>query len=74
VLPGCANFLLCQLPRDAGTAVELIAACRERGLFLRDVSSMGTTFDAHALRITVKDADTNDRMLDIIESVSRLRD
>jgi len=72
VVPGCANFLLCHLPRVAGTAAELIAACRERGLFLRDVSSMGTTFDARALRISVKDAGTNERMLNIIGSVSRL--
>ena len=49
-----------------------IAACRERGLFLRDVSSMGTTFDARALRISVKDAGTNERMLNIIGSVGRL--
>jgi histidinol-phosphate/aromatic aminotransferase/cobyric acid decarboxylase-like protein len=71
VVPGCANFLLCHLPKNAGTAAELIAACCERGLFLRDVSSMGTTFDARALRVTVKDADTNERMLDIIGSVGR---
>lgn len=70
VLPGCANFLLCRLPDHAAPAAELIAACRERDLFLRDVSSMSPRFDDRTLRIAVKDAATNERMLDILRRVT----
>jgi histidinol-phosphate/aromatic aminotransferase/cobyric acid decarboxylase-like protein len=73
VLPGTANFLLCQLPPDGPTTVEVIRSCRKRNLFLRDVSTMGTSFDSHALRIAVKDRETNQRMLEILDSVFLLR-
>jgi len=66
VVPGCANFLLCHLPPDGPPAPALIAECRRRNLFLRDVSSMGHGFDAHVLRVAVKDAESNARMVDII--------
>jgi histidinol-phosphate/aromatic aminotransferase/cobyric acid decarboxylase-like protein len=69
VVAGCANFLLCHLPVDGPPAAALIAECRRRNLFLRDVSSMGHVFDAHALRIAVKDAQTNARMVDIVREV-----
>ena len=66
IIPGVANFILCHLP-DSGPAAEtVIARCRERGLFLRNVSSMGTNLGDRALRIAVKDAATNQRMLAII--------
>ena len=69
VVPGCANFLLCHLPVDGPPAAVLIAECRRRNLFLRDVSSMGHGFDAHVLRVAVKDAETNARMVDIVREV-----
>ncbi|MEO6005630.1 MAG: aminotransferase class I/II-fold pyridoxal phosphate-dependent enzyme [Opitutus sp.] len=66
VLPGVANFLLCQLPEDGRSAGTLVAACRERGLFLRDAALMGTQLGSRAIRIAVKDAATNVRMIEII--------
>lgn len=67
VTPGVANFLLCQLPDADLTVADLVQRCRARHLFLRDVSNMGVT--AHAMRIAVKDALTNQRMLGIIREV-----
>ena len=66
VVPGCANFLLCHLPASAPEAAALISRLREHGLFVRDVAAMGTRFDGRALRIAVKDRETNRAMIEII--------
>jgi histidinol-phosphate/aromatic aminotransferase/cobyric acid decarboxylase-like protein/GNAT superfamily N-acetyltransferase len=66
VLPGSANFLLCHLPEDGPTAADVVARCREQGLFLRDAARMGRRLGDRALRLAVKDGDTNRRMMDII--------
>ena len=69
VLPGVANFLLCELPAEGPGTAELIARCREQGLFLRDPGSMGTATGTQRIRIAVKDATTNRRMIEILESL-----
>ncbi len=69
VLPGIANFLLCHLPGDGPLAAELVSRCRNQGLFLRDAALMGRNLGAHAVRIAVKDAAKNARMLEIIRGV-----
>lgn len=69
VLPGIANFLLCHLPETGLTAAALVAQCRAQGLFLRDVSAMGRSFGDHALRIAVKDGETNQRIMGILAQV-----
>ncbi len=71
VLPGIANFLLCHLPETGFTAAALVAQCRAQGLFLRDVGAMGRSFGAHALRLAVKDAATNQRMVEILADVNQ---
>jgi histidinol-phosphate/aromatic aminotransferase/cobyric acid decarboxylase-like protein len=71
VLPGIANFLLCHLPKAGPTAAALVAQCRAQGLFVRDVGVMGRNFGAHALRIAVKDAATNQSMLETLASINQ---
>ena len=71
VWPGRANFLLCQLPDGAGGAAELLARCRQHGLFLRDVSSMTTRPDARMFRVAVKDRATNERMVGDLHEAMR---
>jgi histidinol-phosphate/aromatic aminotransferase/cobyric acid decarboxylase-like protein len=66
VAPGCANFLLCHLPAHQPDASSLVAACRRRNLFIRDIGSMGKCFDRRTIRIAVKDAATNQAMLTIL--------
>jgi histidinol-phosphate/aromatic aminotransferase/cobyric acid decarboxylase-like protein len=68
VVPGCANFLLCQLPSRSADATEVVRRLRERGMFIRDVANMGSSLDARAVRIAVKDRDTNLAMLEILRS------
>ncbi len=69
VLPGVANFLLCRFPVNGPDAAAVCAAARERGLYLREVGSMGTGLGSHAFRIAVKDSATNAAMISILRDV-----
>jgi histidinol-phosphate/aromatic aminotransferase/cobyric acid decarboxylase-like protein len=68
VVGGVGNFLLCHLPGDGPPARELVSRARNRGLFLRDASTMGSRMSCRAIRIAVKDATTNACMLNIIRT------
>ncbi len=69
VLPGCANFLLVHLPASGPTAAGLVRRCQESGLFIRDASTMSRQFGSRVVRVAVKDAATNRRMVSIIRAV-----
>jgi histidinol-phosphate/aromatic aminotransferase/cobyric acid decarboxylase-like protein/GNAT superfamily N-acetyltransferase len=66
VIPGVANFLLCHLPDQWPDAAEIVKRCRKRGLFIRDARLMGAQLGERTLRIAVKDAATNERMIRIL--------
>jgi histidinol-phosphate/aromatic aminotransferase/cobyric acid decarboxylase-like protein len=68
IIPGTANFLLCHLPESGPSAEQLIQECGGLGLFLRSAVSMGLQMGSHAIRIAVKDAATNTRMVEIINA------
>ena len=70
VLPGIANFLLCHLPGDGPQASEVVRRCREQGLFMRDAGAMGSRLGDRSVRLAVKDASTNMRMIEILASGS----
>ena len=67
IVPGVANFILFHLPADRPDAAAVIHRCREQGLFIRDAAEMGTGMGNRAIRIAVKDAETNLRMLQILK-------
>ena len=69
IIPGCANFLLCQLPEIQPDACALIAECKKHNLYLRDVGNMGNCFDKRTLRIAVKNSQTNTEMIRILNMV-----
>jgi histidinol-phosphate/aromatic aminotransferase/cobyric acid decarboxylase-like protein len=69
VVPGTANFVLCHLPDNGPTASDLVAKCRKQGIFLRDAARMGSHLGSHAIRVAVKGAETNIRMLEILNTV-----
>ncbi|MFC1698757.1 aminotransferase class I/II-fold pyridoxal phosphate-dependent enzyme [Candidatus Omnitrophota bacterium] len=69
IVPGVANFLLCHLPEDGPDAATILNRCQKYGLYLRDVTAMGTSIGRHAFRIAVKDKDTNRRMIGILGKV-----
>lgn len=67
--PGATNFLLCRLPADGPDAAMVLERCRERGLFLRDVSSMTTQVESHLFRIAVKDEETHRRAVKVLGEI-----
>jgi len=69
IVPSVTNFVLCHLPDHGPDADTLVAHCRERGLFLRNVASMGARLGDRAIRIAVKAAETNVQMARIISEV-----
>jgi histidinol-phosphate/aromatic aminotransferase/cobyric acid decarboxylase-like protein len=70
VVPSTANFLLCHLSDDSHSAADVVANCRREGLFLRDTTTMGVP---NAIRIAVKDEQTNDRMMEILKRILALQ-
>jgi histidinol-phosphate/aromatic aminotransferase/cobyric acid decarboxylase-like protein len=69
IIAGVTNFILCHLPAAGPDAETVAARCRERGLFLRNATTMGSQLGDRALRIAVKDAATNRRLVKIIFEV-----
>ena len=67
IINGVANFLLFYLPPHFPTKNDFIERCRQKNLYLRDVSNMGKNIGANAVRIAVKDAPTNDKMIELIK-------
>lgn len=68
VISGTANFCLLELAPDAPTTTELMERCRRHNLFLRDPAATSPQLGDRSLRIAVKDAETNARMIGIIQS------
>jgi histidinol-phosphate/aromatic aminotransferase/cobyric acid decarboxylase-like protein len=68
VVPGVANFLLCHLAEDGPDAATVLSRCRARGLFLRNAAGMGSRLGGRAVRIAVKDGETNRKVLEILKS------
>ena len=73
IIAGCANFVMFHLPMVYDNAQSIVQKCRMHGLYLRDASGMGTAIGNRAIRLAVKDTSTNQRMLNILESVLSLR-
>lgn len=69
VLPGSANFLLCELPVSGPTAAEVVRGSRLRGLFLRDAGAMGSAMGNRMLRVAVKSGAENAAMAGILAEV-----
>jgi len=69
ILPGTANFLLCQLPEHGPAAHEIVMTARERNLFLRDAKMMGQRLGDRMIRIAVKSAEQNRRIVQIISEI-----
>jgi len=63
------NFILFKLYSTGPNAKKLVQLCKEKGLFLRDVSNMGKNLGNYTIRIAVKDNDTNQRMINILRKI-----
>ena len=70
---GCANFVLAHLPSGGPTAADVVASARASDVFVRDVGNMGQAFAGRAVRVAVKDADSQARVLDVLARGARTR-
>jgi len=68
IVTGQANFVMFHLELDQPSAATVLSESRKRGVFLRDVSSMGCELGLRALRLTVKDEETNKRILSTLKT------
>ncbi|MBI3876821.1 MAG: histidinol-phosphate aminotransferase family protein [Verrucomicrobia bacterium] len=71
IVPGIANFVLCHLPPDRPDAAAMVKRCRQRGVFLRDASAMGSQLGTHTLRIAVKDSASNEHIAETVAAALR---
>lgn len=69
IIPSVTNFILFHLPASGPDAASVVEACRRQGLFLRTFDGAACCLGDRALRIAVKDAATNHRMLQILSEV-----
>jgi histidinol-phosphate/aromatic aminotransferase/cobyric acid decarboxylase-like protein len=68
VIEGCLNSVLCLLTPGMPLASELVRACRNRGVYLRDCANLCPAFDGGAVRIAVRSEEENVRVVDAIRS------
>jgi histidinol-phosphate/aromatic aminotransferase/cobyric acid decarboxylase-like protein len=68
IVPSMTNFVMFHLEKQHPSADAVLEGARKSGVFLRDVSSMSER-RPRALRIAVKDKDTNATMLGVLERV-----
>jgi histidinol-phosphate/aromatic aminotransferase/cobyric acid decarboxylase-like protein len=74
VVPGTANFLMFHLDASHPTAAQVNESARLSGVFLRDVSKMGSSLGERVLRVAVKDSASNERVLRTLdERLARLQ-
>ena len=74
IIPGCANFVMFHLPLECDSSHSIVGKCRAYGLYIRNAEGMGSTIGNRAIRIAVKDAETNQCMLNVLEHVLALRE
>ena len=68
ILPGTANYLFCELPAEGPDTQTVMERCREHNLFLRDPAASCPSLGPRTLRVAVKDAATNKRMVQILKN------
>ena len=50
---------------DKYSASRIVNECKKKKLYLRDISGMGSLFKDNAIRMAVKDLNTNKKMIKI---------
>ncbi|MET8568465.1 aminotransferase class I/II-fold pyridoxal phosphate-dependent enzyme [Streptomyces sp. NPDC004783] len=58
-----ANFLALVLPPGGPSAAELVNECRRHGVHLRDLSPLSPAYEGRTVRVAVKDAEENARIV-----------
>lgn len=67
-----ANFVLLTLPQGGLGAAQLVERCRRQGVFLRDLSPSSPAFEGRTVRIAVRDATSNARVVAAVAETLRV--
>ena len=54
---------------DKFSASRIVNECKKKKLYLRDLSVMGASFEDNAIRMAVKDIDTNKKMIQTFREI-----
>ena len=74
IIPGIANFIMFHLSNEKCSASQIINECKKKKLYLRDLSGIGASINDNAIRMAVKDKNTNKKMIKIFqESISNVK-
>ncbi|RJL26643.1 aminotransferase class I/II-fold pyridoxal phosphate-dependent enzyme [Bailinhaonella thermotolerans] len=66
-----ANFVLLTLPPGGPSASALVRECRKRGVYLRDLSALSPAFEGRTVRVAVRDAAANARIVSAVAASLR---
>lgn len=66
IIPGVANFIMFHINNDKFSASAIVKECKKEKLYLRDVTGMGRSFNDNAIRMAVKDKNTNNKMIKVL--------
>jgi histidinol-phosphate/aromatic aminotransferase/cobyric acid decarboxylase-like protein/GNAT superfamily N-acetyltransferase len=66
-----ANFVLVTLPVGGPTAPQLVRECRRDDVFIRDLSPLSPAFEGRTVRVAVKDAAANARVVNAFRAAYR---
>jgi histidinol-phosphate/aromatic aminotransferase/cobyric acid decarboxylase-like protein len=69
IVPGAANFVMFHLDLEHPTAAAVVSECKKRGVFFRDLSSLGSALGSRALRVAVKNKETNTLIVEALDKV-----
>ena len=64
--PNNGRWTMFHISNDKFSASRIVNACKIKKLYLRDLSGMGTSFEDDAIRMAVKDLNTNNKMIAIL--------
>ncbi|TGB16065.1 histidinol-phosphate transaminase [Streptomyces sp. MZ04] len=65
---GVANFLNITLPYDGPSAARLVRECRRHDVYLRDLSPLSPQYEGRTVRVAVRDAAENARIVAAYEA------
>ncbi len=68
---GAINCVLCLLGGGVPGAAEIVQRCREEGVFVRHCATISPSLGDRAVRVSVKDRETNARVLAALERAVR---
>jgi histidinol-phosphate/aromatic aminotransferase/cobyric acid decarboxylase-like protein len=71
VTPSCTGFVLVRLPPHAPPAPRTVSALAARGVFVRDLSTLGAALGERYVRVAVKERATQARVLAAFADVLR---